>query len=129
MLTLIVLCRILTNPFSNAFQKLLTARRADPLFVIFATHAGLTILCLPLLLVSQPHLSAAFLWNMVAVAVLTVSGNAMLVQAVKLSDLSVLGPVRIQPVLIPSNCINSADGCCLKKKARISNPGIGPAFP
>jgi len=40
LLTLIVLCRIITNPVSNAFQKLLTLRRADPLFVIFATHAG-----------------------------------------------------------------------------------------
>ena len=45
LLTLIVLCRIVLNPVSNAFQKLLTLRQADPLFVICAGHAGLTILC------------------------------------------------------------------------------------
>jgi len=53
LLTLILRCRIITNPASNAFQKLLTLRRADPLFVIFVTHAGLSILCLPFLLVLQ----------------------------------------------------------------------------
>src|ERR1700722_16204652 len=100
MLTLIVLCRIVANPVSNVFQKLLTLRRADPLFVIFATHAGLTILCLPLLLVMQPHLSVAFLQNMIVVGVLTMSGNALLVQAVKLSDLSLLGPVNAYKSII-----------------------------
>jgi drug/metabolite transporter (DMT)-like permease len=100
LLTLIVLCRIITNPVSNAFQKLLTIRRADPLFVIFATHAGLSILCLPFLLAMQPHLSETFLLNMTASAFLAVSGNALLVQAVKLSDLSLLGPVNAYKPII-----------------------------
>src|SRR3984957_448885 len=100
LLTLIVLCRIVANPVSNVFQKLLTLRHADPLFVIFATHAGLSLLCLPFLLALQPHLSATFLLNMIAVAALTVSGNALLVQAVKLSDLSLLGPVNAYKSII-----------------------------
>jgi drug/metabolite transporter (DMT)-like permease len=100
MLTLIVFCRIIANPVSNVFQKLLTLRHADPLFVIFATHAGLSIICLPFLLVLQPHLPATFLLNMIGVAILTVSGNALLVQAVKLSDLSLLGPVNAYKSII-----------------------------
>jgi drug/metabolite transporter (DMT)-like permease len=99
-LTLILLCRIVVNPVSNVFQKLLTQRQADPLFVICATNAGLTILCLPFLLALHPHLSRGFLLNMIVVAVLAVAGNAMLVQAVKLSDLSLLGPVNAYKSII-----------------------------
>jgi drug/metabolite transporter (DMT)-like permease len=99
-LSLIVLCRVLSNPFSNVFQKVLTRRRADPLFVIFVTHALLTAVCLPLLLLTHLHQSPAFWANMAIVAVLTVAGNALLVQAVKLADLSVLGPVNAYKSII-----------------------------
>lgn len=94
LLSLIVLCRIVANPFSNVFQKVLTKRSADPLFVILVTHALLSIVCLPLILIVRPGLSQIFWANIAIVAVLTVAGNALLVQAVKLSDLSVLGPVN-----------------------------------
>lgn len=93
LLSLIVLCRIVANPLSNVFQKILTRRAASPLFVILLTHALLTAICLPVLLILPP-LPPAFWWNMLAVAILTVAGNTLLVQAVKLSDLSVLGPVN-----------------------------------
>ncbi len=100
LLSLIVLCRIVANPFSNVFQKVLTKRSADPLFVIVLTHALLSIVCLPLILILRPDLSHVFWLNISVVVILTVSGNALMVQAVKLSDLSVLGPVNAYKSII-----------------------------
>jgi drug/metabolite transporter (DMT)-like permease len=96
----VVLCRIVANPISNVFQKLLTRHGAHPLFVILLTHALLSTICLPIILAVHPRLSPTFWWNIVIVAVLTVAGNALLVQAVKLSDLSVLGPVNAYKSII-----------------------------
>ncbi len=104
LLTLVVLIRIIANPFSNVFQKMLTRRAADPLFVILLVHALLSAICLPVVVFLASHflfhLSYAFWLNMAAVAGLTVVGNALLVQAVKLSDLSVLGPVNAYKSII-----------------------------
>jgi hypothetical protein len=41
--------RIVANPVSHAFQKRLAQRSANPLCIIAATHALLTLACLPLL--------------------------------------------------------------------------------
>jgi drug/metabolite transporter (DMT)-like permease len=100
LLSLVVLCRIVANPISNVFQKLLTRRGAHPLFVILVTHALLSAVCLPAVLIVHPGLPSKFWWNIAIVAVLTVAGNALLVQAVKLSDLSVLGPVNAYKSII-----------------------------
>jgi drug/metabolite transporter (DMT)-like permease len=100
LLSLIVLCRIVSNPVSNVFQKLLTRRGADPLFVILVTHALLSAICLPVILVISPRLSHAFWLNIAIVAVLTVAGNTLLVAAVRLSDLSVLGPVNAYKAIV-----------------------------
>jgi drug/metabolite transporter (DMT)-like permease len=95
LLYLIVLARVLANPFSNVFQKLLTRRDADPLFIILATHALVAAACLPFLFIFNLTPPPPIFWrDMTIVAVLTVAGNALLVQAVKRSDLSVLGPVN-----------------------------------
>lgn len=94
MLTLIVLCRVVANPLSNVFQKVLTRRKADPLFVIAVVHGLLALACLPLLFLWDGREPRTFWVNMGVVAVLTVGGNALIVHAVKRSDLSVLGPVN-----------------------------------
>ena len=47
---LFVATRILANPLSNVFQKQLTQRSANPVFIIAAVHALLTLACLPFLL-------------------------------------------------------------------------------
>jgi drug/metabolite transporter (DMT)-like permease len=91
---LMVCVRIVANPFSNVFQKVLTRRSADPLFIILATHALLTLLCLPLCLRFGRGLPQEFWVNIFICAALAVAGNAMIVQALKLSDLSVLGPIN-----------------------------------
>ena len=98
LLSFVILCRVVANPFSNVFQKVVTRQNAHPLFVILVTHALLAALCFPFVLVRAHEISEnlprSFWLNISAVAVPTVVGNALLVQAVKLSDLSVLGPVN-----------------------------------
>jgi drug/metabolite transporter (DMT)-like permease len=86
--------RIVSNPFSNVFQKALTRRAADPLFIICVTHGLLTIACLPLILPDLIGPKSGFWLNISICALLAVAGNSLLVQAVRLSDLSVLGPIN-----------------------------------
>ena len=93
---LFVVARIVANPVSNVFQKQLTQRSANPLFIIGATDALLTLVALPLLLLgAMPlHLGAGFWPNMVIAASLAVGSNVLLVYALKSADLSVLGPIN-----------------------------------
>ena len=46
---LFVTARIIANPVSNVFQKQLAQRSANPVFIIGATQALLTLVTLPLL--------------------------------------------------------------------------------
>jgi len=100
MIWLCVFVRIVANPFSNVFQKLLTRRAANPLFIICATHALLSLAVAPIVLFFLPPLSAEFWWNIAICTLLNVAGNALLVQAVKLSDLSVLGPINAYKAIV-----------------------------
>src|SRR5689334_20657254 len=92
---LFVAARIIANPVSNVFQKRLAQRSAHPIFVIAVTHALLTLVCLPRLL-SPPELGggADFWANIMAATFLAVAGNALLIAALRTSDLSVLGPIN-----------------------------------
>jgi drug/metabolite transporter (DMT)-like permease len=95
MLSLFIVLRIVANPVSNVFQKQLTQRSASPVFIIGATHALLTLLCLPLIFHPQTlKLPAEFWMNMVICAALAVAGNVLLVFALQSGDLSVLGPIN-----------------------------------
>ena len=94
LLWLVILVRIVANPFSNVFQKLLTRKSADPLFIILVTHAFISIVGLPIFLRHLHGLPAAYWSNMLIVGVLTVWGNVLIVAALKRSDLSVLGPIN-----------------------------------
>ncbi len=91
---LCVLVRVVANPCSNVFQKVLTRKAAAPLFIICATHGLLSLACVPFVLLFPPPASADFWLNISACAALAVAGNVLLVRAVKLSDLSVLGPIN-----------------------------------
>jgi drug/metabolite transporter (DMT)-like permease len=94
---LFVVTRIVANPLSNVFQKQLTRRAANPVFIIAAVHAVLTLMCLPLLLVPgavKLPLGTAVWMNMAICALLAVAGNVLLVYALKSADLSVLGPIN-----------------------------------
>jgi drug/metabolite transporter (DMT)-like permease len=99
-LWLCILIRIAANPFSNVFQKLLTQRGADSLFIVCAVHGLLSLACLPVILFCLQPLPAEF-WAFMSIgALFTVSGNALIVAAVKRSDLSVLGPINAYKSII-----------------------------
>src|SRR3954470_18835991 len=93
MIWLFVAVRVLANPVSNVFQKVLTRRGANALFVIAATHALMALGCVPSLYLLRGQ-SATFWLNVSLCAALAVAGNAMIVRALELSDLSVLGPIN-----------------------------------
>ena len=94
---LFVLVRIVANPLSNVFQKQLTRRAASPVFIIGAVHVVLAVACLPLWFVPDAITlrRGPELWGTMTVcACLAVSGNALLVAAVRSTDLSILGPIN-----------------------------------
>jgi drug/metabolite transporter (DMT)-like permease len=92
---LFVITRIVTNPVSNVFQKQLAQRGANPLFIIAATHAILALGVLPIVAAMRwTDLAPAFWANMAICVLLAVAGNALLVAALRLTDLSILGPVN-----------------------------------
>ena len=90
-----VLTRIFANPLSNVFQKKLTNQAVDPLWIIFVTHLLLSLACLPVLWLIEPlNLSFQFWGYSLLCAVLAIAGNTCIVAALKLADLSVLGPIN-----------------------------------
>jgi len=78
---LFVVARIVANPLSNVFQKQLTQRAANPLFIIGATDAILAVAVLPLFLLGAVPLALApgFWTNMAICATLAVAINVLLV--------------------------------------------------
>ncbi|PRY37584.1 EamA-like transporter family protein [Spirosoma oryzae] len=93
--SLAVLIRIVANPLANVFQKQLTHRAVDPLFVTGATFGLLTVACL----LGWPQLRfidlpTSFWLNMVLTSLFAVLGNVFLVRALRIGDLSVLGPIN-----------------------------------
>jgi drug/metabolite transporter (DMT)-like permease len=99
--SLFVAARIVANPISNVFQKQLARQSAEPLFIIGATHALLTPAGVLLLLdPSRLHAAPAFWINIVIAAALAVSGNVLLVYALRSGDLSVLGPINAYKALV-----------------------------
>jgi len=92
---LFIAIRILANPVANVFQKQLTQRAAQPIFIIAFVHLSLGLICAPYWCVTDSRDLPTGLWaNMLACAVLAVLGNVLLVYALKDSDLSVLGPIN-----------------------------------
>ena len=94
MLWLCVAMRVLVNPLSNVFQKLLTRRGVSPLVVVGAAHGLLALVSLPLLAIEPPPSTSLFWGSITICAVLAVAGNVLLVKAMQMTDLSVLGPVN-----------------------------------
>jgi len=98
---LAVLIRIVANPLANVFQKQLTQRTANPLFVIGATYGFLTLVCLPFSSQLQfTGLSAMFWQNILLTSSFAVIGNVFLVRALHIGDLSVLGPINAYKAVV-----------------------------
>lgn len=93
-LSLALLIRIVVNPLSNVYQKQLTQRSLDPLFITVVTYGLLTAAGLALSGGDLMPASGRFWLPMTACAVLAVLGNVFLVRALRVGDLSVLGPIN-----------------------------------
>ena len=93
-LYLLVLLRIVSNPLSNLFQKRLTARAADPVFLMAVTYGALAVLSLPLLWWNAPTVDVSFWLNAAILAVVDVLGNVLLVLALERSEMSIFGPLN-----------------------------------
>jgi drug/metabolite transporter (DMT)-like permease len=94
MIWLCLVGRIVANPLSNVFQKLLTREQASPLFVVGMTQGLLTLACVPVFLTQRFPADAAFWSNMLVATALAVGANVLIVEALKIGDLSFLGPVN-----------------------------------
>lgn len=97
---LLVTVRVLANPLSNVFQKVLTRRGADPMFVILVTHALLAVPCLPALVIALKDARPGFWPPVLVSAALAVAGNALLVAALRVADLSVVGPINAYKAVV-----------------------------
>ncbi|MFD2938198.1 EamA family transporter [Spirosoma flavum] len=96
-----ILVRILANPLSNVFQKQLTQRSANPLFVISATYGILMLVCLAF----WPQLRFTgllfeFWQSMLISSLFAMFGNVFLVKAMHTGDLSVLGPINAYKAIV-----------------------------
>jgi drug/metabolite transporter (DMT)-like permease len=100
-----VAVRISANPLSNALQKWLSLRGVAAGVVIFATHLLLSFAVAPLVLLQPLPTHGAFWLNMATAVLLAVAGNTLIVHAMKLDDLSILGPINaFKPIvsLVPA---------------------------
>lgn len=92
---LAVVLRIFSNPLANVFQKKLTNSGSNALFINFATYALLGIICIyPATFFYWGEFSNNFWIYALATGAVGGLGNAFLVKALELGDLSVLGPVN-----------------------------------
>ena len=99
--TLAIGIRILVNPLSNVFQKYLTQRQANPLFIVTCTYGLLSLGCIGYLWITPPlSIPSSFWYNSVIFNFLAVGGNYFLVKSLQHGDLSVLGPVNAYKSLV-----------------------------
>jgi len=90
-----VLIRILSNSFSNLFQKQLTGKGYPAIQVNFLTYTLLGLICLPLLISHFATIRSTSFWiYSILGGIVGAIGNAFLVKALEKGDLSVLGPIN-----------------------------------
>lgn len=90
-----IIIRILVNPLSNVFQKQLTNKGMNPLFINFITYLLLSIFCFYYIPQINFGLLPHSLWiNALIGGLLGAMGNALLIKALEKGDLSVLGPIN-----------------------------------
>ena len=94
-LTFAVFFRILSNSFSNVFQKKLAEIGFNPMLINFVMYAGLSLLSLPIILsLNFSELTLSFWLYSVLGGLFGTLGNLYLIKALKYGELSVLGPIN-----------------------------------
>lgn len=94
-LCLAVGLRIVSNCMSNVYQKKLTSKAIDPLFINALTYTMLSVLSLPFVFVTGLFEAEKGFWlYSVLVGIFGALGNGFLIKALKNGDLSILGPIN-----------------------------------
>ena len=95
MLTLILFCRVLLGPFTNVFQKQLSNKGANSVFVVFITYLLFGLLLVPFtFFIDYQSLGKEFWQSILIASVIDVIGNIFLVKALKSTELSIFGPIN-----------------------------------
>lgn len=98
---LVVLSRVLFSAYSNVFQKQLSHRGFESLFIVFSSYLVLAVICLPLLYLFDPSSLPLFFWtNIFFAALLDMAGTVFLVMSLSKTDLSVFGPLNAYKVVV-----------------------------
>lgn len=100
MVWLFLVIRIVSNPCSNALQKWLAGQGTATASQLLLVHAGLSGVTLPLLIRDPAAQNPAF-WGWCGLsAALAVAANGLIIEALRRSDLSLLGPINaFKPVV------------------------------
>ena len=95
MLVFILILRIILGPISNVYQKKLSNRGANSLFVVFVTYLGIGAVLFPFsFFVDYSSLGREFWQNIILASVLDGIGNILLVKSLQTTQLSVFGPIN-----------------------------------
>jgi hypothetical protein len=95
MLYLLVAGRVVVNAWTSVVQKQLTLKGLDPLLIVAASFGVLTVLVAPAAgFYSVAGLSLGFWGLMMLSALFDTPGNVLLVHSVRLTDLSLIGPLN-----------------------------------
>ena len=92
--------RVVSNPCSNALQKWLAGQGTATASQLLLVHAGLSGVTLPLL-IRDPATQSLPFWGWCGLsATLAVAANGLIIEALRRSDLSLLGPINaFKPVV------------------------------
>lgn len=95
LLTVAILTRVLVNPLSNVFQKKLTGKGMEAMWVNFVSFFLLSLLCIiPATSVEWRNYNQIF-WIICTISgMFCALGNGFLVKALSKGDLSILGPIN-----------------------------------
>jgi drug/metabolite transporter (DMT)-like permease len=95
MLTLILCFRVLLGPFTNVFQKQLSNKGANSVFVVFITYLLFGLFLLPFtFFIEYQSLGKEFWQNIIIASVIDGVGNIFLVKALRSTELSIFGPIN-----------------------------------
>ncbi len=96
-----LIVRVVSNPCSNAIQKWLVGQGVPSSAQLLLVHLGLSLVTLPLLLRDPVTMQSLGFWGWCGVsATLAVAANWLIIEALRRSDLSLLGPINaFKPVV------------------------------
>ncbi len=86
--------RIISNSYSNVFQKFLTNSGIHSSYVNFYNYFGLSVLSLLLIPFCKIQISTTLIINFILMGILGSAGNYYIIKALSIGELSVLAPIN-----------------------------------